>query len=253
MSDVLRNDRVHVTGEDGVKLGWGDVLTGELHPASPALEPLLAAALRASPHWSHSREPDSPWTDLALAVDHRGHHRAASLTSFIDSVFGLRRAQRAVPHGEGGVLPYLTRLPASFHLLYSVPAPDGPIPFVLVGPPGIVTVEVKSHPGSSVRTASSWLYVDGVPTDYVMATQRRTRRISALLAAQLGHHVHTWPVIVIASDDVTKVRLEYQPRGVRVVHGGRAALRHISSLQTQYSDGEVASIYEIARRSTTWG
>lgn len=197
-------------------------------PAEPVAEPDASAVAAA---------PDE---DLAARTGAEGEVRLA------EALRGLT---------EPNVLARLTRRRPPWRVLHSVPVGTGrgDIDHVLLGPPGVVTVDIEHHPGQAVRFDGDQLTVDGCPTEHVPRARTQAERVGRLLAAARGEDESppvTAALAVIAAS-VTPAPGGQHPRGVLVATPASLP-RLVTALPAVLDDAEIDELYAVARRLGTW-
>ncbi|WP_083970778.1 nuclease-related domain-containing protein [Actinoplanes awajinensis] len=281
------HDRVYVTADDGTRLGFLDLKTGEVHEVPPGREDEFHAAVRPwvqeapadsppTPQRQHKDEDSpgqdslaQPWTDLAAnqpgqspAEVAAAYRQAQPVQSLIDRLFSRRNPERAWRVGAKGEVETARRLrgltnPGSFglrtaatwHILHSVPLGDRgrDIDHLLIGTPGVFAINSKRHEGLVTATRTA-IMVGSHRTRYAEVAQDEAHRAQHLLTAAASRPVPVIPVIsVVAAPVVTRG----QPRGVTVLPAKRLA-EWLLALPEHFSGDEVQQIFEVARRSTTW-
>jgi hypothetical protein len=147
-------------------------------------------------------------------------------------------------------------------VLHSVPLGDergrvrGDIDHVLIGPPGVVTINTKHHRAGRLELDGDALVVNGRPTQYVHKARREAERAAAFLR----------PALLDAGEPALAARVLVRP--LIAVIGGRLLVRSWASGVTVVMPRQlvhalraippvldaaaVAAVFEIARRSTTW-
>jgi len=213
------------------------------------------------------------WTDLAgnapgIGVAHEAARRRQS------GGVGSDRSWRVGADGEvlaAEVLAELTapsrwerlrgRAPA-WRVLHSVPLGDergrvrGDIDHVLIGPPGVVTINTKHHRAGRLELDGDALVVNGRPTEYVRKARREAERASEFLR----------PALVDAGEPALAARLTVRP--LIAVIGGRLLVRSwapgvtvvmprqlvhaLHSIPEALDEAAVETVFGVARRSTTW-
>lgn len=204
------------------------------------------------------------WTDLAgnrpgqaaraRAVELR---RAAPVRTFVARLLGLRteeRNWRIGADGEEAVGAELTGLSQRWRVLHAVPIGDRgtDIDHLVIGPPGVFTVNTKHHPTAAVWVGGSTFMVNGQRLDYTAKSRNEARWATKLLKAASSSPT-TVPVTgVIALVGVRRgLTIKSQPQGVHVT--ARTNLRAWLEQQPDRLTGaQVQALFEAARRSTTW-
>lgn len=153
--------------------------------------------------------------------------------------------------GEVAVARRLRTLDARrWRVLHAVPVGGGgaDIDHVVIGPPGVFTLNTKHHPGATVLVVERSVLVNGRPTDYLRRSQVEGDRAARLLSAACPMPVGVRPVVVVVSH---RFGVRMQPRGVAVVDA-RAIVRWLRRQPSTLTPDEVATIFELARRESTW-
>ena len=212
------------------------------------------------------------WTDLATAAPGiRITHEAARRRHAEGP--GADRSWRVGADGEVVVAGLLSQLtaptplervrgrPGRWRVLHSVPLPRGDgrpsdIDHLLVGPPGVVTINTKHHRRGRVVIDGDDVFVGELATRYVPAARLEGEIATALLGAALGRsgagalaaRLPVRPFVTVVGGALW---VERWPAGVTFTtdHGLVHALR---SLPAQLTVDEVGVVYEQARRSSTW-
>jgi|CXWK01.1.fsa_nt_gi hypothetical protein len=180
-------DRLYVN-DGGVRLGWHDLITGttvvevtqraaDVHAAVAGLIPQPRAAADTEPPPSEAPAA-APATAAVPAPDQEAsgslaEQRAGQLArqradqeweaakqrskirAYAGRMLGARtdeRAWRLGAQGEETVGRALDRLPDGLHVLHSVPVGQrgSDIDHVVIGPPGVFTINTKHHPDKRV-------------------------------------------------------------------------------------------------------
>lgn len=99
--------------------------------------------------------------------------------------------------GERRVAAELARLGEHWVVLHSVPVGRGSsdIDHVVIGPPGVFTINTKYSPGKSVWVAGYGLFVDGQKTRYVPNSMTEASRAADLLSRACGLTVPVTAII----------------------------------------------------------
>ena len=221
--------------------------------------------------------PDPPgavgWADLAGNAPGIGVAYEAARRRQADGV-GTDRSWRVGADGEVRVAELLAELtvpsrwerlrrrPPGWRVLHSVPLLDargrgrGDIDHVLIGPPGVVTINTKHHRAGRLELDGDTLVVNGRPTEYV-----RKARLEAVRAAELLR-----AALVDAGDPARAGRLVVRP--LLAIVGGRLLVTRwppdvavvmtrqlvpiLRGMPAALDVGDVDAVFALARRSTTW-
>jgi hypothetical protein len=158
---------------------------------------------------------------------------------------------------EPNVLARLTRRRPPWRVLHSVPVGDGrgDIDHVLLGPPGVVTVNTEHLPGQTVRFDGDQVTVDGLPTEHVPRARAEAERAGRLLAAARGVGDEEAPPVTAAlaviAASVAPAPGGQHPRGVLVTTPASLP-RLVTALPAVLDDAEIDELYAVARRLGTW-
>ena len=158
---------------------------------------------------------------------------------------------------EPNVLARLIRRRPPWRVLHSVPAGTGrgEIDHVLIGPPGVITVNTEHHPGGTVRVEGDRLTVDGQAIEHVPRARAEAERAGRLLAAARGGDEESAPpvtaALAVVAASVTTAPDGPQPSGVLVTTPARLP-RLVTALPTALDDAEIDELYAVARRLGTW-
>jgi hypothetical protein len=185
------------------------------------------------------RAAHGPGADRNWRVGADGEQRAAAL---LESLTAQRRRRDRLLHR-----------PPSWRVLHSVPLDGGraDIDHVLVGPPGVCTVNTRHHRGGLVELDGETLVVDGVRTAAVPDARREAGRARALLVPRLPPALRTVPVRPVVALVGAAMTVRRWPDDVIVATEGAlvAALRGLTPVLDAWAVGEV---YALARRAGTW-
>ncbi|PVY96325.1 nuclease-related domain-containing protein [Actinomycetospora cinnamomea] len=289
----LGSDRLYVTSSDGLPLGHLDLVTRVAHdvpagyrerfvqeanawlwqnhlppmgsPSEVAAEPSALGAGVEAPEGGW----DPGWEDLALRLPGHGLLEEAATARAArgpeaDRPYRLRADGQ---HAVAEALGKLTRSPAlrrgrgaRWRILHAVPMASDEghvvIDHVVIGPPGLFTLQVVHLPGGRITLGDEELDLGGSTLD--LPRWRRigveaADRVSEGLARAAGATetldppaVH--PVVVAVGAILVG---QGRPRGVTVTRVGPLP-RLLTAFGSPLSDLAVAQTYEVARRSTTW-
>jgi hypothetical protein len=172
---------------------------------------------------------------------------------FIAKVLGVHNSERAWRRGAAGeeeVARQLEKLGPSWRVIHSVPvgSNDTDIDHVVIGPPGVFTLNTKNHLGKRVTVYEYAIYVSGVKQPYLSKSRAEGRRGSKILSSACGFEVVVNPVVVIMASELV---LKGSPKQVDIV-GRRKVVDWLSRRPTQLSPDRIESIYSVACRRSTW-
>ncbi|HEY8914290.1 nuclease-related domain-containing protein [Lacisediminihabitans sp.] len=153
--------------------------------------------------------------------------------------------------GEIAVAGLLSSLGPEWTVLHSVPIGNGEtdIDHVVIGPPGVFTINTKNHSGQDVWIGGHGLFVSGKSTRYIPAAMDEAAVAERRLSAAADLTVPVAPLIVLLNPGVRTVKAEPEG-GVRVVSD--AELLDLLRDRPVFSDQQVARIVEAAIKPETW-
>lgn len=150
----------------------------------------------------------------------------------------------------GGELERLTT--HGWRVLHSIPvgAGDSDIDHVLIGPPGVFTVNSKHHPGANVWIVPKQIRVNNQPVPYLRNSRHEAARAAKLLTAAAGFPVTATSVLIfrLGSGSLT---IREHPGDV-LVYRATKAFKALRSLPPRLTIAQVGAIYEAARWHSTW-
>ena len=179
----------------------------------------------------------------------------APVMNFVARVLGVtteERSWRVGAKGEEKVAAQLTRLGQGWHRIHAVPIGDrgSDIDHVVLGPPGVFTLNSKRHPRGRAWIGAHAVMVNGQRTDYLRNSRFEASRASTLLSSACGFHVAVKPVIVFV--DLEDITFKQMPSDVQVVTRMRL-VRWLQSQPAVLDPAGVERILAAARQRTTWG
>lgn len=267
-------DRLYVTGPESVKLGYRDLLTGEDHPENPECASLLAETANswsavnlepAAPEVPVAAATGRPWVDLSLnlpgselreqALARRAQAPVKTALARVLNVHTDERAWRMGAVGEEKVakeLGRLTKRSPEWTAIHGVPVGrrGSDIDHVVMGPGGVFTLNTKCHPEANLWIGGDTFMVNGKKTPYVRNARYEAGRASRLLTEATGFSVHVEALIVPVLSNAPTIKS--QPGdGVHVVPRRRLC-DWFGRLGPVLDRGQLAIIWDVARRSTTW-
>jgi hypothetical protein len=158
--------------------------------------------------------------------------------------------------GERRVAEILSPLGPSWTVLHSVPVGRGTsdIDHVVIGPPGVFTINTKYSPGRDVWVGGYGMYVGGHKQHYIGNSIAEAKRASILLSRETRMTV---PVVgIIAFIDPGHITVKapagggpYDPE--IIVTGSRGLYASLQRTR-EFSDEQLAAIVDAASRASTW-
>ncbi|WP_258802305.1 nuclease-related domain-containing protein [Pseudarthrobacter sp. NS4] len=155
--------------------------------------------------------------------------------------------------GEMAVGGILERLGPEWLVLHAVPVGAGSadIDHVLIGPPGVFTLNTKNHSGQSVWVAGRTLMVAGRKTRhlYNYNAAHEAARAAKLLSVAVGAAVEVTGVVVVV--EPKSLTIKARPENAAVVSDTQL-LRWLSRCPRELGPREVAQIAAAAVHPGTW-
>ncbi|MCR1785401.1 NERD domain-containing protein [Nocardioides carbamazepini] len=286
------HERLYAETPGGTALGYYDVKTCRYHSDDSSNLPMLQQAIaehlasrdpappplpapsEPTPTLANSPQPATPmpaapapptWHDIsanragAAARERAMAEREAQGTfkHVLSRLVGARteeRAWRIGADGEEAVAAQLLALGPAWRVLHAVRVGErgSDIDHVVVGPPGVFTVNAKHHPNASIWVGGDTLMVNGQRVPYIRNSRHEARRAARLLTEHAGFPVTAAGVIAVMGAR-KGFKVWAQPEdGVVVVVTRRRISQHLLSQPLRLSPREIDAIYDVARRSTTW-
>ena len=178
----------------------------------------------------------------------------APVLNLFARVLGVKteeRSWRVGAKGEEKVAAELARLSDTWHRLHAIEVGErgSDIDHVVIGPPGVFTLNAKRHPHGKAWVGERAIMINGQRTDYLRNSRFEGKRAAALLSESCGYPVSVTPVIVFVDLDVFNVK--QLPLDVHVTTRKRL-LDWFRSLPPTLAPDDVEMIFTHARQSTTW-
>ena len=153
--------------------------------------------------------------------------------------------------GEIEVAGVLSRLGPGWTVLHAVPVGSGEsdIDHVVIGPPGIFTINTKNHSGHKIFVGGGSLTVDGHRTEHMRNSVHEAQRASKLLSKVAGDPVKVTPLIVLVGVD--RLSIGRKRPTVTVLHAEQLQ-RWLQKRPQVHSDEAVAYFALIAEERGTW-
>jgi hypothetical protein len=138
-----------------------------------------------------------------------------------------------------------------WYVIHSVVVSErgGDIDHIVVGPPGVFTLNAKHHAGKSVRVSKSDYRVDGGRRDYVDAAMFEGQNASSRLSSACSFNVMACPILVVVGS--ADLHVAAQPPGIHVV-GCDGVVEWLRSLPPVLNQHQAAMIAERAGDPATW-
>ena len=184
--------------------------------------------------------------------------RRSRVGAVLARAFDVKTDERAYRVGAGGEETVGARLERlrrhGWQVLHSVPVGNrgSDIDHVLVGPGGVWTINTKNHPGGRVWVGQHGIRVNGHAQPYLRNSRFEAERAAKLLTAACRFPVEVKAALVFLTGTLfPDVTVKQKPADVAILD--RMDLPGaLKRARRTLSDNEVAAIYALARRSTTW-
>jgi hypothetical protein len=278
------HERLYAETPGGTALGYLDVKTGRYHSDDLSNLPLLEHAISeyvaavpatslgsAEPAEVPAEIPAAPapiqpeWTDIsgaapgAAARERARAERAAqgTVVHLLARLVGARtneRAWRIGADGEQAVAAELAKLGPDWRILHAVRVgtKGSDIDHVVIGPGGVFTINAKHHPQANVWVGGDTVMINGTRVPYVRNSRHEADRASRLLSEHAGFPVHVYGLIAVMGAN-RGFTIKSQPSDGRiVVVKRRDVARYIQRFPVWLTPRHVETIYDVARRSSTW-
>lgn len=153
--------------------------------------------------------------------------------------------------GELEVARRLDSLGPDWRVFHSVPVGRGSsdIDHVVVGPPGVFTINTKHHEGHDIWLGSKRLLVSGQPTDHLRNASFEAKRASQLLSAAAHALIEVTPVIVIVG--ARRITVRERPATVIVLRE-RSLIKWLGSRPAAVPPDAVDRVADAAAQPSTW-
>lgn len=153
--------------------------------------------------------------------------------------------------GEIHVGKWLDQLGPEWTVLHAVPVGTrgSDIDHVVIGPPGVFTINTKHHAGAKVWVSPRSLLVNGQKTDHLRNSRYEAKRASKALTLTTGLSVTAHPLLVIVG--AASITIRERPDDVTVL-GSTALVRWLSRRKPTVDPTVLGRIDEAAERHATW-
>ena len=145
----------------------------------------------------------------------------------------------------------LARLGPEWTVLHAIPvgAGESDIDHLVIGPPGVFSLNTKRHKGKKIWVADRRILVAGQKVDHLRNTRHEASRASKLLSQARGRTVPvTGALVFVATEQIT---IRSRPTDVLISTEG-SIVRALKKLKPQIHPDEVAAIADVAARNSTW-
>jgi len=259
---------VYVDAPDGAPLGWIDLVTGERLIEKSAHRNIVCDAMDewmsrhgAPPSLSPEASVDGCCADLAANAPGKAARQRAieaqrqqPVVTWFARLFGVRNDERAWRLGEKGevlVAAELAKLGEGWHSLHAIEVGENrtDIDHLVIGPPGVFSLNSRHHADGSVFVAGNTFMVRGHRQPYVWSSRHEATRMGNILSRACA-----FPVLVTGTIVVVKAQslnVKEQPDDVYVIDCRRLQ-RWLGSLPPALDEASVEQIFNVARQSCTW-
>lgn len=273
------HERLYAETPGRTALGYFDLKTGRYHSDDVSNLPLLEKAISdhlagqtdaapTPPEPEVLVEPPPPapeWKDIShtragaaarerALAERDAQGRVRNLVARMVGAKTDERAWRIGADGEQAVAEQLAKLGPAWHVLHAVRVGErgADIDHVLIGPPGVFTVNDKHHPNASIWVSGDTFRINGYRVPYVRNSRHEARRAARLLTEQVGFPVTAIGLIaVMGAHKGFTIKKQPEDGAVVIVQRKRIS-QYLQALPPRLGVGEIGSIFEVARRSTTW-
>ena len=226
--------------------------TGVTAPTSAA--PVLHQSTQALTDPVDIRDLSANLAGAAARAKREEVNAEAPVLNFVARLLGVKteeRSWRVGAKGETKVAAELAKLGPAWHVLHAVSVGENgsDIDHVVIGPPGVITLNAKCHPHGKAWVGERMVMVNGQKTDYLRNSRFEARRASRLLSCACGTAVAVKAALVFV--DLDCITVKQMPADVHVTTR-RHLVRWLRSLPASTDDETVEAVYSKARLSVTW-
>ena len=269
-------DRVYLRTADGADVGHVDLQARTVVAKAPGYETALEDCLA---RWASADEPVVPAQPIeprtepapsamkdapkdfaknaagaAVRAKRDEVNSKAPVANLVARAFGVKTEERPWRDGAKGeekVGRELARLGPVWRVLHAVEVGNrgSDIDHVVIGPPGVITLNTKRRPRGKAWVAERMVMVNGQRTDYLRNSRHEAQRAQRLLSVACCQPVAVKAVIVFV--DLATITVKQMPEYVHVTTC-RRLVRWLTSLPPTTSSDSVEQIFAKARFSTTW-
>ena len=153
--------------------------------------------------------------------------------------------------GEMEVGRILAELGSGYEVLHAVPVgkAESDIDHVVIGPPGVFTLNTKNHSGQRVWVGGSTFMVNGARSPHIPNAVYEARRAARLLSAAAGEDVPVSALLVLI--EPAALTIKKRPAGVEILTARRLP-RWLSRQPQVLGPADVERIAAVARRPGVW-
>ncbi|MFG3049526.1 nuclease-related domain-containing protein [Kitasatospora sp. NPDC048239] len=138
---------------------------------------------------------------------------------------------------------------SGWKILHGVPLPSGAdIDHVVIGSPGVFTINTKHHPDATVRVGDRMVSVNRNSFPYLANAAFEATRTAELLRRWCGFEVPVHPVVAV----VGARKITQETASPVIVVAGEQIAANLASAPTQLTPEHVERIFTIARHRHVW-
>ncbi|MGQ0744536.1 MAG: nuclease-related domain-containing protein [Acidimicrobiales bacterium] len=204
------------------------------------------------------------WTDLSLNLAGAGLSQEAArlraqapIRTLVNRVVGVHTDERAWRVGAGGEhkvgeeLRKLMKQDPRWHCIHNIPAGKHgrDIDHLVMGPGGVYSINTKCHPKATIYVSGKTFKVNGFQQPYLSKSWKEAEHAALVLSKALGFSIHVTGMVVPV--DAGPFTIKVPPSDVGVINRG-ALVDWLQKRGHILDAALVSSIFEVARRSTTW-
>ncbi|MFQ4148739.1 nuclease-related domain-containing protein [Arthrobacter sp. LAPM80] len=169
----------------------------------------------------------------------------------VDPVSKEAQAWFAGALGEIEVGRILARLGPDYTVLHAVPVGAGSsdIDHVVIGPPGVFTLNTKHHKKKDVWVAGGTLMVNGSKEPHIRNSVSEGKRAAKFLSQAVGHPVDVTTMIVLVG--ASKLNIKKKPDTVEVLDS-KTLLRWFKRRPVMLSPDDLATLADLAQHPELW-
>ncbi|WP_157641013.1 nuclease-related domain-containing protein [Longispora albida] len=160
------------------------------------------------------------------------------------------KAERQSAAARQRVIDRINRLGPDWRVLdarsFGLP---GSLDFLLFGPGGIFTVQVKAQGRTRVMVAGDVVQIDGKRPPFIASARRDAKLASTALTKATGRQIPVIPIVVFVGSG--QLSMQGLPKGCLIAHY-REIDRILLSRGSFLSSRSVDTLYEVAARPSTW-
>jgi hypothetical protein len=260
---------VNDTDADQAAVGFYDFKTGKLvvedesrsYEVLQVLRPFLGSAVPEALRGLIADAPVARESDLSRnragdAVAARAAElRPRGFQGLVARLFGLRTDATSWEAGARGERIVDKRLgtlkPDGWQVIPSIVKRSGAdVDHLVIGPPGVFTINTKHHRGARIWVGDHALKVNNMSQPYLRNSRHEADSATRVLSSAVGLDVKVTPVLAFVG--AHSIKLSRSGQGDVLVTRGEEIDRTLRDLPAVHSYQERERIYSIARRAEIW-